>query len=528
MSSRVEWPVAEAGEAEAVVKAYLRGLHEPYGGLLLWQQLAQDAHLFRHRAWLPKEELGAQAYAIGQAALCEVLGEAPAPTFPPDAWRLARAWREEENLAVLWGWAEEGHGQGRFALGFGLRLEAGSWRISWTLLEEALGEGSWHQGPARMAGQLFLMPHLQQVAPRSIYDLAWLRTGGLPDLRFHALPEARFGCHGSATCCRQGFTIHLPPEAQAFLDALPWGAEGLEPPPEGHRLPLGPKGLLLKGGEEACRFLTPAGGCRIHAWLGEQPIPVCATYPVEFTEHPDGIDVAVLESCPSARRSQGPLLLEEGRHGDWRHRWSLSRRHALRSYHLAPGQPGTWPEFRAAEAAILDALGRPGGVAERLWWAQQALAEHLGEEALGPKPEASPEHRAVGLAWLWRSLGPLSLDRPAPARLLDPPGRFAEELGGRLRAMCFGKVPYVFEQNLRGALGVVALFGLQALALSAAEPRGELSEAQWTQLLRQFTGIRVWRHVADDEAGEADLARRAGQGSLLRELVGLPEAPPLA
>jgi hypothetical protein len=197
------------------------------------------------------------------------------------------------------------------------------------------------------------MRRAEPARPRALLDAGYFRRYWRASVRFSSLPEARFGCHMSAACCKHDYEITLPPEAQLLIDAMPW--RSLNPALAGTRLPQRADGKLqLKRLDETCRFLGPRNLCLIHQTLGRQPFGACAVFPFSFARTPEGIAVGLSPICGSVRMGLG--ISPQEREEDLRERLVHIEPRSADAYRLAPGVEIPWERFRDIEKALCDCL----------------------------------------------------------------------------------------------------------------------------------------------------------------------------
>lgn len=367
-------------------------------------------------------------------------------------------------------------------LAVGARFDAGTWRLAWLALLPADANPDFATGRALAAA---VFPFLENVAspPRDWLDVAYDHHMAPlpPPMAF--LPEARFGCAGSTDCCHGAVgQILLPPEAQAFLDALPF-------PDVDRRLPVLADGnLQLLPLDGTCRLLDDQGRCRVHAWLGSPVFMPCVAYPLRFTTADDRVDVTTMHSCGTVRGNFGPRLTE--RLPDMQARYAV----AGPSFHAKPllrhDRPVDWEVYRAVEADLLAALQLTAlPLHRRLWIGARLLAAHqdgtarsfdaFGLEVLEPTNEHEREFAALVVAHPYAIFAMLD-DRLAP-------GIAGVSRTTRLRdeaaiARWFENI--IFAKEFSSKLGLVLTYTILVLlygfllALDAAEPAGGLPMAE--------------------------------------------------
>jgi len=377
-----------ADHLAATLDQLLRHSEDPEGGPALHGMYAPEALLSLQQQVVPAAELDAEAYARELSDQAAAPPGGGAPRFRATA--LAGARQEDGDRIVAWFDAvEEVSGQD-CAIGVGYRLHQGAWRVGWLTLAAAPQAWDYDLGRAQAAAEFPAARAADLAAPRTWLELAWHRQFGYPHPPLLVLPEARFSCQSSGTCCGVGFLIDVDQAAQAVIDAIPW--ERIHPPLKGTQLPVLPDGkLLLKGIDETCRFLDERRHCRIHATLGRAVFPVCDEYPFLATGTPDGVAISMSMACGTVRANQGTPLTE--RLPELHARRALFPPTAVETYRLEDNGPADWPAYRAAEEVLLALLLRTELPLDRRLWLGSLYLTALRD---GVPPdwaalEASPE-----------------------------------------------------------------------------------------------------------------------------------------
>ncbi|MEB3223737.1 MAG: hypothetical protein VKS61_16805 [Candidatus Sericytochromatia bacterium] len=475
-----------AADLAATLDEVLRHSEDPEGGRALHGMYAPEALLSFRQQVVTAAELDAEAYARGLAAqgARQAAGrsEAHAPRFRATA--LAGARQEEGDRIVAWFDAvEEASGQD-LAIGVGFKLHRAAWRVGWLTLAAAPQAWDYELGRAQATAEFPAARAADLAAPRTWLDLAWHRQFGYPRPPLLVLPEARFSCQTSGTCCGVGFDIDVERAAQDVIDAIPW--ERFHPPLKGTRLPVLPDGRLqLKGVDETCRFLDEQRHCRIHATLGRAVFPVCDEYPFLATGTPDGVAITTSVTCGTVRANLGAPLTE--RLPALHARRAMFPPTAVEDYRLEAGGPVDWPAYRAAEGALLALLTRAELPLDRRLWLGSLYLDALreGEQADWARLEAAPEPvSTVPLA------GRLALlDTVAETVLLPASGvqalapddeATAAMLASMARNLVFGK-RYATRYGLRASWHAAALMATLLRQARTCHPELRLEDrAVWS------------------------------------------------
>jgi hypothetical protein len=135
-----------------------------------------------------------------------------------------------------------------------------------------------------------------------------------------ALPDARFTCQGRGECCQVGKWNVLLSDNEVHAGRLLTRALDLPPlqvsPDPGPPAFNDPHATTVRRqmgstADGACHQLDGDNHCAVHATFGDQPIPVCQTYPLTTCRTPDGWDVTSYFSCRSVCMNQGAPLPEQ-------------------------------------------------------------------------------------------------------------------------------------------------------------------------------------------------------------------------
>ncbi|MDB5097886.1 MAG: Flagellin N-methylase [Cyanobacteria bacterium RYN_339] len=395
-------------------KRYLQALGSPDGGAL-FDLHAAEAPLLIDGKMVARGVADRDAFvASHQAALAGL--RAGQSGFPDRGEPTLDSW---DPAGVLRFSVPDPQRDAPARVAMGLVQEAGEWRIGWvTIADGPPRDYAW--GRAAALGDFPFLPSQQVSRSRDWLDLAYRRRYRLGRPTLHFLPGANFGCHATSSCCRERYEISVPPEAQAFLDALPW--EGEEAHLRGVQLASKADGnLMLKAPGEVCRFLDGKGHCRIHARLGTPVFAPCVKYPVQFVEVPDGVAVSLNFRCGSACEGFGPPLEEQA--DELYNRLALGGMSGMPdALLLAHDRATDWDGLAAAEQDLLTALQGPGEIWRRLWVGLRALeARVAGEipdlaryavEALPPLPDPADTREELQVL-----LGHISLASPELAHI---------------------------------------------------------------------------------------------------------------
>jgi Fe-S-cluster containining protein len=454
----------------------------PRGGLVVHGMYAPEALLSLRYEVTPAAELEAQDYALHLAARADLRAEGRMQGTEP-AFRdltLAGAQREEGDRIVAWfDTREEGSGQS-IAIGVGFRLHLGEWRVGWLTLAATPQTWDYELGRAQANAEFPAARAADLAAPRTWLDLAWHRQVGYPRPPLLVLPEARFSCQSSGTCCGVGFDVDVDRAAQDVIDAIPW--ERYHPPLKGSRLPVRPDGRLqLKGLDETCRFLDERRHCRIHAILGRAAFPVCDEYPFIATGTPDGVAITTSVACGTVRANLGTPLTE--RFAELYARRALFPPAAVGEFRLEHDGPADWPAYRAAEADLLTLLGRAELPLDRRFWLGSlyldALRDGLPLDWAALEKAPAPVSTAplpTRLALLDTVAQTVLLPVGGEPALAPDDGPTAALLTTMARSLIFGK-RYVTRYSLRASWNAAAVMTTFARQARARHPDGQLEES---------------------------------------------------
>lgn len=514
-------------DAGAILDAYLDAVENPGAGEALHALLAAEApwpyrREVRAAGTIARDEFAENHQAIGEAHAESAPGAARPPVL---ADRRVLAVEEEDRTAVVWLAAREAETGRELLVAAGLRREGEAWRVGWATLAEARAPWRYSLGLAQTVADF---PFTGAIAPRSWLDCAFRRLYDHERPNLLVLPEARFACHASSTCCKVDYAIEIDPAFQRVIDAIPW--ERTRPELAGTQLPLLPNGKLeVKQNGADCRFLDADRRCSVHAALGRAVFPPCARFPFAFVETPDGVAVSASSLCGSVRDRLGPPLLD--RSADLYQRMAIAREAVVRqtAFLLTPGREVPWEEYREAEAALLGYLGRNAlPLHRRLWlgsallanWAKgfRTVPPELEGVPIAVAPEAQREAVRVLLFDFLRFFGLPTV--PEVARVLGPGQDL--RLAAMLRNMLFSKLSAMaFDLTTAHNMGV--LLYLLVLHLEAAN-EGSIGERQWEALGRIFFHGGI--HAALQGAEAADYRAMFGDAEFGLWLLSYPlEAP---
>ncbi len=397
--------------------------------------------------------------------------------------------RREGLESVCWFEVRESGEGRRLTVALGARMSGGVRRIVWCTVADRVEPWSFQDGLRQALADYPWMHEREPAAPRALLDAGYFRRHWRPEVRFSALPDARFSCRMSAACCRHDYEITLPPEAQLLIDAMPWPE--LDPALAGTRLPQRPDGKLqLKRPDETCRFLDRRGLCMVHQTLGRQPFGACCVFPFSFARTPEGIAVGASPICGSVRGGLGVGFKE--REEDLRERLVHAEPRSTDAYRLAPGSEISWESFRDIEKALCDCLAASDTPMRRRLLVGARLLAALKERQpieldtwiAEPLPAIAAELREAIRGMLTRILG---WDRAVLRRLPReiPPDLFNREalepsiLTRVLRNTLFCKV-YSYPFDLTTAHNHLIVLYLIALVMQAAAT--PLTPEMWREL----------------------------------------------
>lgn len=472
---------------EQLFREYLTALGDAEGGTALHRLHTPDAPV-RHA-----QGIGAAA-AIDSAAFARnhreisVQGAQWIPRFAEPALLQAPGHGDAVE-SVCWLEVREIREGRRVVVALGSRTSSGGPRVVWCTVADRVEPWSFEDGLRQALADYPWMRKGEPAPPRVLLDAGYYRRYWRPEVRFSALPDARFSCQMSAACCRHDYEITLPPEAQLLIDAMPW--QKIDPALTGTRLPQRPDGKLqLKTPHETCRFLDRRGLCLIHQTLGRQPFGACCVFPFSFAHTPEGLAVGASPICGSVRAGLGVSFSE--REEDLRERLVHAEPRSAAAYRLAPGTEIPWERFRDIEKAVCDCLAAGDiPLRRRLYVAARLLGALKDRQPIDlvtwtaePLPALAPELREAIRGMLARLVG---WDRAALRRL---PREIPPDLWGRetlepailtqiLRNTLFCKV-YSYPFDLTTAHNHLIVLYLLALVMqSAAMP---LAPEMWREL----------------------------------------------
>jgi hypothetical protein len=467
---------------DAAAGAQLLALHAPdayvtfAGKPCVAASVDVDAFAEAHRQACEKVMTGGSALPDVRERVGAVVWQA----VPPERGVLAVEVLSDGQLPAFW-------------LTFGLLQVEQQWRVLWLALEPEWTERSFALGGAAALAELAFLPSQVNLPVRSWLDVAYRRQFNFVRVPLQTLPDQRFSCHGTGSCCQIYWEISAPVEAQALIDQMPWaelGADHLV----GHQLaPHSDGRVYVKKGGERCAFLDENTRCRIHSALGTPVFDACVAFPFRFAEIPDGVAVATSYHCHSVRGNFG-LPLVERQEDIWRRLNQVGLMITPRSGHaLTLGRPVPWEAFQATEAHLLELLANPSiPLFQRLWVAARSLEAGVKDEEQkiekyrqeSPPPLIEGE-RAVAdmLVPFW--LGCVGKLRPTlsgldGASIKSREPRNPEQVSRWLRNMLFSKdLSYQFD--LVSAFSGAVILYLAVVALDDLS-EGEIPEAIWADL----------------------------------------------
>lgn len=467
-----------AADPTTALDRHLAALRDPAAGEALYDSYARDAILMLRGDLLPRHAIDRAEFAWSVAALARLRhAQDGGPSRPAIASHRVLDVEADGDRAVIRFEADEAIGAQVLTASAGLVREADGWKVAWATLHDPTGPDRWAVGEAAsLADGPMAVKRLGTI--RSWLDAAYYRVHLKPRPPLNFLPEARFKCQSSTLCCDISFKIEVDPSVQPMLDAMPWAT--IEPRLAGVTLPAQPNGkLLLKAGGQGCQFLDKHKHCLIHKTLGRQPLPVCAEYPIQMLPTPDGVDVALSSTCPSARAGIGPHLSTNAE--DLYDRLLLRADVAPETIELVPGQQLGWPAYREAEAALLALLDRTDlPLLERLLAGERLLHRLLDPADAGEPPPASDIQRAVRRSVITAATRKVLNEYTAfgqPPKGLDMlteavvPQHLAEDIRLSLRSFVFNKRT-TYDFSLLFTWHTAIFWTLHVLQLHAAHPDG--------------------------------------------------------
>jgi Fe-S-cluster containining protein len=459
------------------LEALLAWSEDPRGGPAPRELYAPDAWIsFQYEA-VRVAELDAEAYLQALSTRADREGAREEPHFCGLA--LAGARWEADDLIVAWFDASEGRSGRAVAIGVGFRGHEAGWRIGWLTLASTPQGWDYAHGLAQAAAEFPAARAGGLAVPRTWLDLAWHRQFGYDRPPLLVLPEARFSCQSSGTCCGVGFDVDVEPAAQAVIDAIPW--ERHHPALAGTQLPVRPDGRLqLKGVDETCRFLDEHRHCRIHAILGRAVFPVCDEYPFIATGTPEGVAITTSVACGTVRANLGAPLTE--RIPEIHARRALFPPAAVADYRLEADGPASWAAYKAAEADVLALLLRTELPLDRRLWLGSLYLDAMrdGRPLAWDALEAAPPPRStVPLAARLSVLDTVAETVMLPAggvlALAEDDAPTAALLTSMARNLIFGK-RYATRYGLRASWHAATLMATFVRLARARHPEGRLEE----------------------------------------------------
>ncbi|HEY9722063.1 MAG TPA: hypothetical protein V6D47_08615 [Oscillatoriaceae cyanobacterium] len=298
---------------------------------------------------------------------------------PFDGTALARVRLEEatsgEAIAVVVGLAEED----------------GDWRVAFVGLDTAAD--GFERARLSALAELTSLRFAALAAPRaSLLEVAFARTRQMPKQRLLSLPETRFSCQGTGSCCKHELTIGLDDGARRFVEAIDWRSvdTAIAPGPYAESLPAAAHDLVsfrhkLKREGTRCKFLTPDNRCAIHALAGRAVFNPCHAFPYRFTWSPDGVCVTTHAMCPTARCGLGAPL--EAQEADLRSRLAVAEVFKTETFRLRPGDLVDWETFRTIEGQLLELLNGEAPMKRKLLAASRWLGRRLKNENAAFDPD---------------------------------------------------------------------------------------------------------------------------------------------
>ncbi|MBN2371272.1 MAG: YkgJ family cysteine cluster protein [Vicinamibacteria bacterium] len=268
-------------------------------------------------------------------------------------------------------------------------------------------------------------------------------------------PRQRFECRQCGRCCKIGWAVVLPSEAEILRqegagrlfsdDAGRHGAREVDP-----FIPIRRTALFRLGrrSDGSCGFLSPEGRCRIHAQMGAKLKPLtCRIFPFHVHAVEGGPVVTSSFSCPAVAWNLGMALAEQAREirllaDEWRRLFPSPERPLLfeKNRPIAPRTLDTLIEI-LCEALERQGEGDPRPAVARM----AAILDDLGRSRVARlAPDRFADYLDITGRYAVRS------DRPAPIR--------APSFLARLHARGFFFT--VASVRLRGAWGDRSRIGL--------------------------------------------------------------------
>ncbi len=478
---------------------FLLALEDPAAGRRVFDAYAPDAPIYAQLQLRAARELDREDFHFlhGAGYRMHEREHPDAPRRPAfEGLAATTAEAADGDRVVAWYTANERHDGRPLHLAVGWQLHAGAWRIDWLTLAEAPRPWRWADGRMQTTADFVYGEAALMVAPRSWLDVAWYRLYGRPEPAITTLPDERFTCQMSTSCCHNGFAIDVPAPMQQVIDAIDWAAHG-RPDLAGVQLPVLEDGSLqVRDKGERCRYLNEHGHCLVHQVAGRQLFPACAVYPLQFRPTPDGVAVTASMTCGSARGNLGEPLASRAAE-IWSRMAIAPVEEVPDTFRLRPGSSVPWPAFKAAEADLLALLARDDlPVARRLWLGERYL-RCLGDgvpfdadaEAARPPVVASPPERARWRAFVheYASRFGLTIPTPPPPLAVEHDFPQQEVILRLLRGLLFEK-GYAFAQDLTTAHHVLVFLFALVVYFQGCFPGRRLPD----QLLWALPG--VFRH----------------------------------
>lgn len=426
---------------------------------------------------------------------------------------------EHSAGAIAWFRVLETHTNVSCYVAFGIANYEEGHRVGWCTIAPHISSWSYNDGLLKSLANFAWMRTLSDVRPRTLLDASYRRFHAHDATTFLTLPNARFSCQMSATCCRNDFEINLPAEAQLIIDAIHWPTVAPSVPTTA--LPTLPNGRLhLKSPHEKCRFLSSRNRCLIHETVGTQPFAPCAVFPFRFAWTPDGISAATSSVCPSVRANVGIPIVD--RTDDLRERLAFTNPPRPTGFRLTSDREVSWTQFRQIEASICECLDDQAIPLRRRLYRTATILERGGQRRMEIDPWLD-NHAVVLLPDLRTKLRELfarvlSIQRPVlqtlggivPEDLCERETRFPVTLSQILRNTLFSKV-FSYKFDMTTAQNLLVVLYLVALTMEATNG-GALSNAMWEEL--GALGVHGLL---------GSLLEPPGALSKFRDLLGMPE-----
>lgn len=502
----------------APLRRYIACLADPESGADLLDLHAADALVLLKGSAVIRSTVDREAFAAAHREAAQAL-LATGKGFPAGMAETHATWvpaSPDEGVATLVLADPTREGAILWVVG-GMRREGDVTRLVWVALEPEAVTRTFAEGRASALGEFTFLESQQALPTRDWLDVAYRRQFryATPDLDL--MPDQRFACHGTASCCKVYWEISTPPIAQAFVDAMPWAEIGA-PHLVGYRLPAKDDGnVLVKEAGKVCPFLDEQSRCRIHATIGTPVFGACVAFPFRFAETPDGVTVTMSYHCRSARTNLGPKL-EDRKEEIWRRLNQVGLMTSpVGGFRFDREAEISWDIFKQIEGILVAALSDERlSLQRRLWVAVRSLESIDARQeptpavyATEPIPPLLDYELAIAETYAPFMLGCLSklspefasltTTRPAATEPQDPEG-----VARWLRTVLHGK-ECSFKFDLVTAMNVIVVLYATVLALEAHHG-GPMPEAASARL-GAVTGHNIVLRTLNEIFQAADFMR---------------------